>query len=142
MICISSCSTFCGCVAFGEAQTVGYAKDMGVDYDAFGLAETDAENYVGSLAGCAGNCDQLGKSLRDVAVELFDDFACGALDGFGLVAEEAGGADEVFEFGQGCFGHRLRGGKRRKSSGVTMLTRTSVHCAERMVATSSSQGER
>ena len=26
-----------------------------------------------------------------------------------------------------------------KSTGVTMLTRTSVHCAERMVATSSSQ---
>ena len=33
-------------------------------------------------------------------------------------------------------------GKRRKSSGVTRLTRTSVHCAERIVATSSSQGER
>ena len=33
-------------------------------------------------------------------------------------------------------------GKRRKSSGVTKLTRTSVHWAERMVATRSSQGVR
>ncbi len=33
-------------------------------------------------------------------------------------------------------------GKWRKSSGVTMLTRASVHCAERMVATSSSQALR
>src|ERR1700722_4433247 len=33
-------------------------------------------------------------------------------------------------------------GKRRKSTGVTMLTRASVHCAERMVATSSSHGLR
>ena len=33
-------------------------------------------------------------------------------------------------------------GKRRKSSGVTMLTRTSVHCAERTVATRSSSGLR
>ena len=47
--------------------------------------------------------------MGDLAVEFFDDFAGCALDGFGLVAEEAGGADEVFEFGQGCFGHRLRG---------------------------------
>ena len=33
-------------------------------------------------------------------------------------------------------------GKRRNNSGVTMFTRTSVHWAERIVATSSSQGER
>src|ERR1700755_1105364 len=33
-------------------------------------------------------------------------------------------------------------GKRRNNSGVTMLTRTSVHCAERIVATSSSHGVR
>ena len=32
-------------------------------------------------------------------------------------------------------------GKRRKSSGVTMFTRTSVHWAERMVAMRSWKGE-
>lgn len=35
-----------------------------------------------------------------------DDAAC-ALDGFGLVVEEAGGADEVFEGLDGGFGHGL-----------------------------------
>src|ERR1700728_1830782 len=33
-------------------------------------------------------------------------------------------------------------GKRLNKSGVTIFTRTSVHCADRIVATRSSQGER
>ena len=131
-----------GRVAFGQAEAAGDAEDVGVDDYAFGFAEADAEDDVGGFAGCAGDGDEFGEGLRDLAVEVGDDFCGCALDGFGLVVEEAGGADEGFKLGQGCFGHGCRGGEARKSSGVTMLTRTSVHWAERMVATSSSQGER
>jgi hypothetical protein len=58
----------------------------------------------------------------------------------GLVAEESGGADDLFD---------LRGlglaicstvFQVAKSSGVTVLTRASVHWADRIVATSSSHG--
>ena len=44
-------------------------------------------------------------------------------------------------YGRGALDIAAGVGKRRKSSGVTMLTRTSVHWAERIVATSSSQGD-
>ena len=40
-----------------------------------------------------------------------DNFAGRALDGFGFVAEEAGGADEGFELGQSRFGHGGGGGE-------------------------------
>jgi len=43
--------------------------------------------------------------LRHLAVEVGDDLAGCAPDGFGLVAEEAGGFYEGFEFGQGSLGH-------------------------------------
>ena len=44
--------------------------------------------------------------------------------------------------GRGAWAMAAGVGKRRNSSGVTRFTRTSVHWAERMVATSSSQAER
>ena len=55
-----------------------------------------------------------------------------------LGPKEAGRADQRFELGR----LGLRQGPRRResggnSSGVTMLTRASVHCAERIVATRS-----
>jgi len=132
---------FLGRVAFGEAEAVGDAEDMGVDHDAFSFAEADTEDDVGGFAGGAGDGDELGEGLGDLTVEIGDDFAGSALDGFCLVVVEAGGADEGFELGEGL-DIAAGVGKRLKSAGVTMLTRTSVHWAERMVATSSSQGER
>src|SRR5580704_13977750 len=44
--------------------------------------------------------------------------------------------------GSGALAIAAGEGKRLNNSGVTMFTRTSVHCAERIVATRSSQGER
>ena len=129
------------CVAFGNAEAAGDAKDVGVDDHAFSLAEADAENHVGRLSRGAGDGDQLGEGLRNLPAEFGDDLAGRALNGFGLVVKEARRADEGFELRQGRFGHRVRGREARNNSGVTMLTRTSVHWAERMVATSSSHGD-
>ena len=55
---------FFGGVAFGEVEAAGDAEDVGVDDDAFGLAEADAEDDVGGFAGGAGNGDELGEGLR------------------------------------------------------------------------------
>ena len=98
-------------VAFGNAQAAGDAEDVRVDDYAFGFAEADAEDDVGGFAGDTGDGDELGEGLRDLAAELGDDFAGGTLNGFGLVVEEAGGADEGFEFGEGCLGHGGWGGE-------------------------------
>ena len=76
------------------------AKDVRIDNDAFGFAEADAEDNIGCFAGCAGNGDELGECLRDFAAEPFDNGLGGALDGFGLVVEEAGGADQLDQFRQ------------------------------------------
>lgn len=64
-------------VALGQAEPMADAEDVRVDNYAFGLAEADSENYVGGFAGCAGDGDELGKSLRNFAVEFFGDgFGC------------------------------------------------------------------
>ena len=79
---------------FGEREAATDAQDMGVDNDAFSLVEANAEDDVGGFASGAGDGDELGEGLRDLGVEVGDEFARCALEGFGLVAEEAGGADE------------------------------------------------
>jgi len=68
-----------------------------VDDDAFGLAVGDAEDDAGGFACRAGDGEEFGHGLRDLAVELLGDDAACALDGFGLVVVEAGGADQLFE---------------------------------------------
>ena len=100
---------FFGRVAFGQAEAAGDAEDVRVHHHAFGLAEADAENDIGRLAGRAGDGDELGERLRNLAAEFGDDLAGRALDGLGLVVKEAGGADEGFEFRQSCLGHGLPG---------------------------------
>ena len=98
-------------VAFGHAEAAGDAEDVSVDDDAFSLFETDAEDDVGGFAGCAGDGDEFGEGLRDLAAEVSDDFAGGAVNGFGLVAKEAGGPYKGFKLWLGCFGHGRGGGE-------------------------------
>src|ERR1039458_5583060 len=78
------------CVAVGQPEAVGDAKDVRIHHYAFSLAEADAEDDAGGLAGRAGNGGQLGERFRNPAAELLDYLAGRALDGLGLVAEEAG----------------------------------------------------
>jgi len=94
--------------AFGQAETSGYAEDVCVDDYSFGLFEGDAQDDVGGFASRAWDRDQFGERLGNLAMEVGKDFVSGAVDGFGLVVEEAGGADESFELRQGCFGHGRR----------------------------------
>jgi len=87
---------FGSCVSLGEREAASDAEDVGVDYDAFGFVEAHAQDHIGGFASSAGDGDEFGERLRDFAVEVAEDLLRRALDGFGLVVEEAGGADEVF----------------------------------------------
>ena len=59
----------------------------------------------------------------------------------GLVPVEARGADDLLDARAGSASARSSGvGYRANSAGVTMFTRTSVVCADRIVAVSSSKG--
>ena len=86
------------------------AQDMRVDDHADGDLIPAPAHDVGRLAGDAGKLEQLFHGLRDLVAEALDDGFGGALDGLGLIAEEAGGADQRFELGQGSGGHVLRAG--------------------------------
>jgi len=99
--------------AAGQAEAAREAEDVGVYDDAFGFAVGYAKDYVGCLAGCAGNGQQFVHGLRDFVVELLADYAACALDGLGFVVVEAGGADyffDGFEWGFAhCFWRRVGG---------------------------------
>ncbi len=103
--------------AAGEAQAAGDAKDVRIDDDAFSFAVGDAENNAGGLASGSGDGEQLGHGLRDFAVELLAHDAACALDRFGFVVVEAGGANELFNRLDRCFGHALRRGVSREELG-------------------------
>ena len=102
---------FFGGLGLGEPKAAGDAEDVGVDHDALGFTEADAENHVGGLSGCAGDGDEFGKGLWNLAAEVRDNFAGRTLDGFGFVAEKARGADQGFKLGQCSLCHSLRSGK-------------------------------
>ena len=102
---------FLGCVAFGEAKAMGDAEDVGIDNHALGFLEAHSENHIRSLPRRARDGDQLGQGLRDLALEIRNDLAGCALNGFCLVVVEAGGADKSFEFGQCRLRHGCGGGE-------------------------------
>ena len=95
-------------VSLGEREAARNAEDMRIDHNPFGLLEADTENDIGSFARRSGDGDQFGESLRNLTAEIRYNFERCALQGFGFVVEEACGADEVFQLGQGRFGHGLR----------------------------------
>ena len=86
-------------VVFGEPEALRNALDVRVDDHSGGDAEGRTENDVGRFAGGAGHGEESVDVARDLAAEIGEDFAGGAGDGFGLVVEEAGGADVLGELG-------------------------------------------
>ena len=122
---------FGGLGVTGEIEAAGEAHDVGVDDDAGSDAVGAAEDHVGGFSGDAWEGEDLLHGARDFAAKFFDDGFAGAHDRFGFVAEEAGGAEVLFEF----VGSGVGEGFRRwiffvKRGGDLVDTRTSVVWAE------------
>jgi len=85
----------------GEAEPVAEPGDMGVYDNALGLPVGDTQHDVGGLAADAIELNQVGEPVGNATGVLFGDDPAGVADGAGFVAEETGGANELFEFGRG-----------------------------------------
>ena len=88
---------FDGVFLFGEAEALAEAGDVGVDDDAGLDAVGVAQDDVGGFASDTGKIGQRFEIFRDLAAVLLRDGFGGSDEIFGFVAEEAGGADEVFD---------------------------------------------
>jgi len=120
----------------GQPRDVRVHDHAGVD------AERIAQNDIGGFASDAVEVRQFLHRARHLAVVLPDQFAATGLDVLRLVPKKARRPDGLLEFGER--GVRVVRGRAvfLKNSAVTMFTRLSVHCAERMVAMSNSSGLR
>jgi hypothetical protein len=83
---------------FGEGEALGETADMGVDDDAFVFIEGVSEDDIGGFASDTGKDGEGFEGVGDFAAVLGEEFGGHGADVFRLVAEEAGGADEGFEF--------------------------------------------
>ena len=108
---------FDGIVLAGETQPAGETTDMGVHHDAFGKVEGIAEDDVGGFPAHAGELVEMFHGPRNLAAVIFDQGGGAAADGFGLGAEESGGADEAFELGGRDFGKMLSCGAALEKGG-------------------------
>ena len=90
---------------------------MGVDDHAHRDSVERSQHYVPGLARHAGEGQNLFHGLRDLTPKLFDYDLRGSLDGLGLIAEEAGGADELFKLGQGSRRHSFGCGEGLEEGG-------------------------
>ena len=84
-----------------------------------------------------GKCDEVVERDGDLAAVAADDGLRHADEVLRLGVEEAGRPDELLELVDVGGREIGRLGYRANSAGVTMLTRSSVDCADRIVATSS-----
>ena len=112
---------FDGIVLAGETQPAGEAADMGVDDDALGEVEGIAEDDVGGLSAHAGELVEMFHGPRNFAAVVFDQGGGAAADGFGLGAEESGGADEAFELGGRDFSKMLGRGAALEKGGCDFV---------------------
>ena len=138
---IRSRSIFTASVVPGQAQPAAEPADVRIDDHARGNAKGGAQHHVGRLAADARQAHQLRRGLAAPRRRAARRVAGSSLDALGLVAEEAGALNRLFQLrAAGPRRRRRRVGYLRNRSLVTMFTRTSVHWAERIVATSSSSG--
>ena len=100
---------FDGIVLPGQSHPAGKTTDVGIDDDAFGEVEGVAEDDIGGLSAHSGQLVQVLHGLRHLSAVIPDQSRGATADGFGLGAEEAGGADQAFQLGGGNFGKVLRG---------------------------------
>ena len=90
-----------------EAQALREAFDVRVHHHAAGNAEGFAQHDVGSLARHAAEAQKLGHGAGDFAVEFVQQLGGGLANGAGLAAEEAGLANDFFNFELGGGGQGL-----------------------------------
>lgn len=107
---------------FGEVQAMGNAEDVRVDHYPFSLTKAHAEDHIGGFARRTGNGDEFGQRLGNLAAKLLRNFLGCALNGFGLVTEEAGGLDQLLELCGRGFGH-----VDRSREAAEQLRRNHVH---------------
>ena len=88
---------------FGEPQALGDPAEMRVHKDTR-HPEGVPQDHVGGLAAHPRQLHQLLQGPRHLAVEFFHQHLAEALDALGLVVKKAGGADHLFEIGQGGLG--------------------------------------
>src|SRR6266508_2507125 len=98
-----------GVVVPGQPQPAGEPPDVGVDHHALVAGEEGAEHHVGGLAADPWQLHQLVHGPGYLAVVVLEQVPGGALDRLGLVAEEAGRAEEKLQLlavGAGQVGDR------------------------------------
>ena len=112
----------------GQTEALAQAGDVGVDddagFDAVGVAEDD----IGGFASDAGEVSEVVEILRNFTVMFPHEGFRGGDEILGFVAEETGGADEVFDVflfgGSECFGVRVffeKGGRHHVDAHVGAL---------------------
>ena len=117
----------------GQLQTVGHAEDVGIDSNGRRI-EQDTDQDIGRLAADAGQFHQLIESLRHLAMIFFTKDGTVGQDILGLAAIEAAGPYLFFQSRRpqvSIFSGVLYSGN---MPAVTILTRSSVHWADKMTA--------
>ena len=99
-----------GIAGLGEFEAAREPKYMCINDYAGWDAVPAAEDYVGGLAGDAGELDHLFDSLGDFAFEAVNQNLRCALYILRFSAVEAGVVDDAFQFGKGSLGERFGGG--------------------------------
>src|SRR5260370_26271052 len=127
-----------GIVLARELEQPTDAMHMRVHHDAFGLLEPDAQDHVRRLAADAGQLNQLRHCVGHLAAVALPQRLSHPENRLRLVPEEAGAVDFLLEHARVGSGGGVALRYFANSAGVTMFTRTSGDCAERIVATSSS----
>src|ERR1017187_1821389 len=82
----------------GQSQATRQSHDVRIHDNTFRFAIGDAENDIGRLAADAVELDEFTERVGYFAVMCFRDVLATIADGAGLVAEEAGAANQGFEF--------------------------------------------
>ena len=140
MIFIRSCSILHRVGVLRQIEACGDALHVRVHHHAGGDAVGRAQHHVGGLARGAGNGEHLLHGPRHLAAEFGDHLPAAPTIDLALLLKKpvlrmscasTSGRTAAKSCGVGYLANR---------PGVTSLTRLSVHCAERMVATSNSQG--
>ena len=121
----------------GESESKDDAFDVGIDDDPGGNVERGADHDVRGLAADTRQLRQCIEIGGDFAVVFFDQPRGHAYQILGFGAKKPHERMIASSSAGSAAASPLASGYRAKRAGVTRLTRTSVHCAERMTATMS-----